>query len=456
MKACRRDMLHTLAMTAAVMALTLAGLAATGQFATWLTLDTPSYVAAAASAAPLAQIRLPVYGWLLAIPGAIALLPAVQIGTYFAATLCLVAALRRAACSHALALSVGIALTVSNELLLWGRAAVPELPGHTLLLVACALVVELAAGRAAAGRAAGWRIAAAALAVTGAWALRPSLLPFAVLLPVLLLCLPRRLPAGRAHRCAAALLALSLLPFLGLAGLRAVRVGDFNIVSFTGFQVAGVATLMLTPDLVAALPPDQQPLAADILARRMVLERAGDIIPVPANSTGQRSFVSAAAGYFDIFARSYDAATWDAAGGTRRPDETWPAFDHRLRGFALATFRAAPIQYAAWVVGATARLAGHAVALNLPFLLGAAGLLAALALRLPRGLPLPPPASEVDTRTLLALSAMQAVGAGLPVVLLTMPAQRYVESAALFLAAWPIHALIRLRSGAPTGRTPPP
>jgi hypothetical protein len=54
-------------------------------------------------------------------------------------------------------------------------------------------------------------------------------------------------------------------------------------------------------------------------------------------SAGERSFVSAALGYFDICARSYHDFVWFEIGGLRAPQESWVAFDRRLTTFSMAT-----------------------------------------------------------------------------------------------------------------------
>jgi hypothetical protein len=333
-------------------------------------------------------------------------------------------------------------MAASNLLLIWGHAAVPEIPGHAALLAGDALVVEIAAGRRL-----GWRLVAAGAFVTLAWALRPSLLPFAVLAPLLLVMLPGP-RAGRVRR-ACVLLVLCLLPVLSLSAVRAVRYGAFNVLSFGGFQMSGIAASMLTPELAARLPPAQRPLASAVLARRDALVASGAAMPVPENADGRRSFVSAAVGYFDIFARSYDIVLWNGVGTLRDPAESWPDFDRRLQALSLATFRAAPVDYAAWIAGATARLAGHAIVLNAP-MLAAGGLLVLLAgLDLLRGRAPPPPAAPTDRAILAALAALQLLGSGVPAVLISFPAQRYIESAALFLAAYPLLAIFnRVRYGA--------
>src|ERR1019366_1686701 len=192
-----------------------------GQLRLWLAPDLPSYLAAVTADAPLAQMRLPIYGFL--VGGLLAsafVLPLLQIGAYFAATLWLVAALRQIGASQAAACAVGLAVAAANLMLIWGHAAAPEIPGHAALLAADALLLEIAAGRRA-----GWRLLAASAFVTLAWALRPSLLPFVVLLPLLLLMLPG--DRTRRVRRAGLLLALCLMPVLSLSTVRAARYGSF-------------------------------------------------------------------------------------------------------------------------------------------------------------------------------------------------------------------------------------
>src|SRR5690606_370116 len=120
----------------------------------------------------------------------------------------------------------------------------------------------------------------------------------------------------------------------------------------------------------------QRELAAHILAQREKAEAEGKVIRTPANSSGERSFVSAAAGYFDIFARTHDDLLYGVIAGMQRPGETWAAFDRRLQRFAFTAIVLAPDRYAAWVAGAASRLAGRAIVTNAPFVLAFLGLIA--------------------------------------------------------------------------------
>ncbi len=403
-------------------------LALLGQSNVWVSPDTASYVASTS----LADMRLPVYGW-LASPWLVGpTLPVLQILAYLAASCWLVAALRGLGVSWAAGVAVGLALMCSNLVLLWARAALPELPGHAAILVALALVVELAAGRQR-----GWRIVACGCAVTLAWALRPSLLPFIVLLPILLAFLPRRVPM---HATIVLLALACALPAIGLAALRYERLGDANVVSFGGFQMAGMAALMLTPELAERLPEPERAEAQAVIVQRNRLVAEGRMADLPRNSAGERSFTSVAVLYFDILARMHDTLLYEGVGSLRADQESWVSFNARMQKLALTTLRAAPVSYAAWLVGALSRLVGHAIVLNGAFVV-ASGLLALAVLVRPKPLAA---AAAMDVPVLLVLSAIWLAGTATLIVFTTFPAERYIDSAGLLLPIWPIYAMLRM------------
>ena len=409
----------------------VAGLAVTGQMRPWTVSDTPGWLAACAPPGCWAGPRTPLYAWLVDIasaggrwPGD---LPWLQFAALVAATGWLMRGMDRLGASKQAALAVGLALICSNLVVLWTRAILPELFAHAAMLAAIGCTLHLAAGRFPRPA----LLAAAGFLSGTAYVLKPGLLFMPLFLPILLLALA---PARRS--VAAALLGATMLPFLLVASWRLATLGDFNIISFGGFQMSGMASLMLTPDIADRLPADLRGTATAIIARRDALVAAHAALPIPLNSEGRRSFVSAAAGYFDILARTHDDVLYGPVVASRMPGETWVAFNARMQRLALATIAAAPLYYAAWVIGALTRLVGHMVVLNLPLALGCLAWLG-LSWR-PR-----PDLRPLDVRLLGLLTAVWTLGAGLPVVLLTFPAARYADSAGLMLAAWPIHAALR-------------
>lgn len=422
----------------------LVTLAALGWFHTAIAPDTATYLAAAQAADPLGVSRLPLYGWAAGwmLAHAPALLAWVQAAIFLGGAALLVASLQRFGLSRAAAGALGIALGASTMLLLWARDAVPEVTGHGFLFMGFAAAVMATDG------ALGW-VLPASLAVTLAWALRPSLLAFAVLLAALPLLLPRWTPTRRGAR-ALLLLAAILAPAVGLSAWRAVREGSAMVVSFGGFQMSGMAALMLTPRIAAGLPPAMRPTAAAILATRAKLERAGTAIAVPVNSHGVRSFPSAAALYFDLLARTHDTVLYAAVLPLRGAGESWPHFDSRMERFTLAVLLRAPVDYAAWVLGGLARAVGHALVLN-PVLVAASLLLLVLGVWRALGGPAPYgtgllPAGDRarDWAILLPVIGLYTLGTLAPIVLVTFPAGRYIDSADLMLAAVPILGVIRL------------
>jgi hypothetical protein len=421
----------------------LAAMAAAGRLDPWVTHDTAGYLDIALFPAGLDGPRLPFYGWLAyaATLGSwrLAVLPWLQAIAYLAAGYGLLRALWAYGLSSAAVLAVGLALLPANVFLIFAPAIHPELPAVAALVFALLRTVRLAAVGPRAGP-----LVASGLATGLAYLLRPSLLPFIVLLPMLYLALG----AGRGHRrrwlTAGLLLLVAMAPFLAVATLRRATVGDFNLVSFGGFQLSGMTGFLLTPQIADDLPPA---IAAD--ARRLIATRdaaiaASEAVPVPLNSSGERSFISAALGYFDVFARGYESILFNVVARLRQPGESWVAFDRRILRLSLATVAAAPASYAAWVAGGAARAVGHGTVLNLPFALASLLLALAFVVRRRPDHGLPPSIGSIDRHALAWMTGIYSIGAIALPILVGFPAQRYIDSAALLLAAWPFYGLIRI------------
>ena len=418
-------------------------LGAPGGYAPWISPDTPGYLAVAPLPEGWGDPRHPLFGWILrAVPGRDhAAFPALQTGLFLAASLALHHALRAYGASRRAAGSVTAALLGSNLLLLWHRAVHPEFPAAVLALAALACVVRLAAGRPFLIHALGF-----GLSLGLGYILRPSLLPAVLLFPLLYALLARLRGAEGIGRRTAVLVLAAALPFLANSALRWRAVGDFNIVSFGGYQMSGMAGLMLTPQVVASLPEDLRPLGQAILDVRTASEKAGEVIPTPVNSQGERSFVSTAFGYYDLYARTYDDLLQRKIGHLQG-NESWVAFNARLMRLSLATIRAAPASYAAWLAGGTMRFTGRLLASNLAFVLGMAAFLAAYAAALwRRRLPAAVAARPDDVPALVCLSAITVVAAGALTVVTTFPAARYIDTAGLFLPALPIYGALTFLS----------
>jgi len=425
--------------------LVLGIMGAMGALRPWITPDTAGYLASRGWPTMLAVERPPFYRWLLevltiggAAPGLVAV---AQVALYLAAGAWLLRCLSVLGLPGRAIMAVGITLALANVLLLIANWVHPEFPA-----ISCALFALGAALRATLGVRFSWRYAAIAMAAGGAaYLLRPSFLPLIFAFPLVgLLWRMAALQPARPTR-AALLVFLLLLPFLSVASLRWTMVRDFNIVSFGGFQMSGLAALALAPEVLPRLPPDARALAEDVLAARMAAEADGRIIGIPANSSGTRSFASAALGYFDVLARTHDDVLYGIVRPQQRQGEDWVAFNARMQRWSLAVMLATPDRYAAWIVGASSRLVGRALVTNLPFVLGVLALLALIPLTwLRRVRPGPAGAgpdriSPVTALSLLAVGWLAATGP--LIVLTTFPASRYIDTAGLLLAA-PIWFLV--------------
>lgn len=410
--------------------LVVAGLLLTGHMQPWVSPDSASWLAPGWSLASFESFRFPLYGWLynglMALGLDDAAWPWLQDGSFIAASWWLALAVRHRGYSPAAAFAIGAAPLLSSVMLLWGRAILPDVLAASALLAALACTISSAS-----------RVTLASMFGTLAYLLKPGLLPFIGGLPVILL-----LDGPPRFRAAGGLLMGLAAPFLLISALRLATVGDFNIVSFGGFQMSGIAGLMLTPDTAAQLPPGLRADADDIIARRDALIASGRALAVPLNASAIRSFASAAAGYPDLFARTYDNILYGAIAPTQRPAETWPAFNARLQHLALATISVEPFDYAAWIAGGLARLLGRMLVFNPGMLLAGVLIICGLARRPHIGFSRP-----YEVRTLFVVSLVHGAGASILVVLASFPAARYIDCAGALTAALPLYAGLRMLGG---------
>ena len=435
----RREITWLLALTG----LSLIVLAMSGGFTPDITPDTAGYLNLGPFPGALAQPRVPLYGPLISLvdggSGHFSLVPALQTAIFIGAAWFFVIELRRYGLSGLAVLSTAAALLFSNSLLLVGRWIHPELAAIASALLAFAGIVRLAGPKSRS-----WVILLVLASAGFAYLLRPSFLPLIIVLPALY----AGLRAVRGERPFTAWVAIiflaAALPFLSFAGVRALALGDFSIVSFGGYQMSGMATLMLSQGVVARLPEPDRPLGARLLAARKAAEESGRAIGVPLNSSNQRSFVSAALSYFDVYARTYDQML-GLIRAQRHPGENWVAFNRRMMGFSLAVVRTAPLRYAAWVVGASQRLLGHTVIANLPLMLAVIVILIAWPVRLLRYRTFRlSPAQPIDMPAMILLALAWLAAAGALTVLVTFPAIRYMDTANLLLAPIAIYWAVRM------------
>src|SRR5215469_16241629 len=260
-------------------ALSLAILILAGRFTPQMLPDTPGYLRIVGYPAMLLEPRTPLYGWIvtaLDLGGAGHLaVPAFQIATYVAAVWILVGQLHRYGLSPVATLSVGAALLLANAFLIDANWVHPELLSITCGILAVAATIALTDLRTRR-----WAWFLLCVAAGCAYVLRPSFLLLVVALPVLYLALRAMRGVTLRLARAIAILIVAAAPFIGIATLRAATVGDPNIVSFGGFAMSGMATLILSDETVTRLPDDIKPYAARVLAARHAGEDSGRFIGI--------------------------------------------------------------------------------------------------------------------------------------------------------------------------------
>jgi hypothetical protein len=418
---------------------------ALGHFRPQVVPDTGGYFFSFVFPDIFSQRRTPFYALFVAILGGessgFALVPAAQAAILGFATLVFYRAVRAWHDDGLPALALTLPLLFGNPVLLYLNSIHPE-----ILAIACVLLALAALVRLSDGASWRWQLMFGGSLGFG-YLLKPAFVFFIPVLPVLyflLLRLRGRSGIGASLRRAALLAVVGAVPFVGYAGLRAATVGDFNIVSFGGFNSSGMSGLMLTTDTPPKLRPEHRDLAKVILAERERLAAEGAMLPIPRNSEGVRSFISTAVGYFDILARSYDNVSYEIVLPRKGEDENWVAFNRRLQAFTVDVIKAELRNYLAWIIGAGTRIVGLMTITNMAFMLVCGILVLVLLIPVMRasvGM------TYIDSRALTFL--VLVVGAYilancLPMMLLAFPARRYVETAGLLLPALPLFVLLRM------------
>jgi len=394
--------------------------------------DTASYFRVGALPDSLAQPRTPVYMWLtgpLYFNGFVALVPWLHLAAFVSATLLLAWQSKLSGLSRTGVVSICLAAMTSTALFKITNEIVPESLAPSFGLASVAATLWAARSQ---------RPTFPQLAIFAAcgacYLLRPIYLPLMVALPALF-----HVVGGRQIKRTATLAVFlaAALPFLLFSSVRLVLCKDFNVVSFGGYQASAIASFMLTPELIARLPKDEQSTASKMLMLRMDAEQHGEVARVPKKTDGTRSFGSSAIAFPDYFVGGYDPVL-NRNMTKRGKHEAWVAFNARLMKVDLALFKADPVGYAEWVVGVTARFLGHAIIIN-------PSMLIALALLLLSRLPpvsIMPHASGNDVKLLTTIALAWLFSGGLLSVAASFPAQRYIDSSSVLLSSIPFYFFV--------------
>jgi hypothetical protein len=430
--------LRILCATMVVVTLCLAG---SGRLAPVLTNDTSGYLAPWTwSEGFWGDRRTPVLGFLLApFNEDFTMFPTIVVGLFFVAVYFLYRSLLLYGVSERAALALTLPLVISNSLVVYSREVHAEVPSIILLLFALGLLFRLEQMDSRNF----WRYLGYACTLGAAYVMRPSFLPFVIFMPVLFAAIGYLKTKRWQTGASAVILLLSIGPFLTVSTIRYYAVDDFNTVSFGGFNMTSIASVMLSEELIGKLENDHQRLARDILEKRDAMVRGGEIYGM-VRVAGERSFRTTARGYFDILEINSDQLLHKVVYAERRPGESWVQFNRRMMAFCLDVVRVAPMDYAMWVVGGVRSATGSAIAQNIPFALTLGALLAVYSCLLFTGrLPILRFA-PLDVPVLVLVTVVFVFGAGVLSVITTFPAKRYVFTSALFLPSLLFYLLIHL------------
>lgn len=178
------------------------------------------------------------------------------------------------------------------------------------------------------------------LSTAATYHVRPAYLFLIPLLPLLgfwlrALVLPRANFNGTV-RLVFGLSAATLVPLLAFCGLRLLFVGHFGLVSFGGYNIAGIAVQFVDDDLVRELPEGSQELARQVLARRETIENWEP----PSD--------------FYAMGRMYNPTVWEICFPAAQDVEGDDAvrINQALNDLSRATIRRRPSRYVRWLAWA--------------------------------------------------------------------------------------------------------
>jgi hypothetical protein len=414
--------------------------------------DTASYVLAAASNNPWGEARHPLYGWLLRLLGdagiGFSLIPALQFAVHGLVVLVLFGALCAYGVERLAATALIFASLFNQCLVIWGHAILPEMLSVSLLILTFATTVFATRHRWF------WPMALLfAISLGLSYVLRPIMLPAVLVLPILFGVLSKISTREWRFGRMVILLFMAVTPFFVQSAYRYQKVGDFNIVSFGGFGITGMAAQLLTPDVIERLPEVHRPLAKQLLEAKQTGVDAQTVMPLFRNSVGQRSFQTTALDGFDALSRNFDEIMWGQAVKLKTADESWVAFNARMGSLNGAILRSLPERWVLWVAGASARLVGRLLTYNVAFLLACFAFCIATLVNATRtGSALAGSTGESWTPLVLIVGAWIVCTTPLT-VLLAFPALRYIDTGGLMLTALPLYglflALRKTKSAAP-------
>ncbi len=241
---------------------------------------------------------------------------------------------------------------------------------------------------------------------------------------------------------------LALIPFITYSSIRYAVVGNFHIVSYSGYTGLGLSGQIMNTETANKVSEEYRSVILSALSERIQLEEKKRILPLPISSTyGEPVYFSAVLGYFDIFAANYDhmiSVLGRELGGT---DPNFVVLNNRASGFNWEVIKAEPVNYLLYIVGASTRFFGLLIAVNVSFVISIIILSIVLFYK---SIYSPaefftrkniPEKFALDMIAIFFINLLYIGANFIPAVALTFPALRYVDISGIFMASIPTYLL---------------
>lgn len=355
--------------------------------------------------------------------------PFFSISLYFISSILLFYAFSAYGLNTKAASSISFGLIFSNSLVLYGNNIHPELLSISLIIfsIAGAILMSTKANKFL-------TMLFTALCVSCAYLIKPAFITFFIFTPLIYYFLDYT--NKNRLRWTMILFILSSASFFTVSIFRYQILGDFNLVSFGGYQMTGIAGLMVNKGLALLLPMEMADSANYIIDKKDFLIKNLSIQAIPKNSYGEVSFISAALGYFDILARNYDSIVYGIIGDLKMPNETWVEFNARMQSFSIEVISSKPIYYFSWVVGASARFMGRIIVINLPLMLSIIGLISALLISRSGKKVIGFNLNKKELICLIIIPLIYTFSSGILSILVSFPASRYIDTSGIMLSGF--------------------
>ena len=392
------------------------------------------------------NLRAPFFGILLEIFNTknsnYLFFPFFVISLYFCSIIFLFYSQKEYGLSSMASLSMPLGLVFSNPLILYSNYVHPELLSITLIIFSISFLILLLKYKNN-----NKLMYAIVIFSALSYLLKPMFIIFIITLPFLFYILDKE--KKHKSRIFLKLFILLILPFIFISSIRYISVKDFNISSFGGFQMSGIAGLMIENNSVSKLSKQDKKMGIKIIEQKNELISERKIFPIPLNSKNKRSFVSTSIGYYDILARDYDTILNEIMLKLKNSDENWIDYNSRMQNFTFSVIKNNPLYYASWIIGGSIRFIGRVFISNLSFIISFIILIILFFSR--NNLSIYSKKAfkskfhdNEELFFIIKVSSIYTFSIAVMCILITFPAARYIDSAGITLASIPIFLISKL------------